>query len=410
MSGTQIPDAPPRTALLGRFGLVRMSGRDPHERHRVASPLELFFDLVFVIAVSQASQNLHHGIVEGHAASAVLAYAMVFFAVWWAWMNFTWFASAFDTDDWLYRVTTIVQMGGVLVVAAGVHDAMTEGDWATVTWGYVVMRLAMVLQWVRLAISDPRLRAVALRYAAGITVVQCLWVLRLTLPAEAQFWTFWPAMVLEVLVPVWAERARNTPWHPHHIAERYSLFVLILLGESLLASANAIIDALNSGEHIEGVVGLALAGIVLAAGVWWMYFSHEYGDRLDSARTAFGFGYAHYLLFAAVGAISAGIEVELDLLTEASEHLAPSTASLSLAVPVAAYVVVVWLILLRTRISAAASTVFLLAAAGIIACALLPVVTVVGSAICVVIAVAAIEAHRARRPAGDPAQPLLADR
>ncbi|WP_241488053.1 low temperature requirement protein A [Leucobacter japonicus] len=383
------------STLLGRFGLIRMSGRDPHERHRVASPLELFFDLVFVIAVSQASQNLHHGIVEGHVAATTLSYAMIFFAIWWAWMNFTWFASAFDTDDWLYRVTTIVQMGGVLVLAAGVHDAMAEGEWATVTWGYVIMRLAMVGQWVRLAISDPQLRSVAVRYAIGITVVQAIWVARIAFAADVQFWTFWPAMVLEVLVPVWAERARNTPWHPHHIAERYSLFVLILLGESLLASANAIIDAINEGEHIEGIVGLAAAGLVLAAGVWWMYFSHEYGDRLDSARTGFGFGYAHYLLFAAVGAISAGIEVELDLLSHASDHLNAGTASLALAVPVAVFMFVVWLILLRTRLSVTASTVFLITAVGVLASALLPVVTVVGSAACAVIAVVALETHRA---------------
>ena len=164
------------SALLQRFGLVRMSGRNPHESGRVASPLELFFDLVFVIAVSQASQSLHHGISEGDAATSVLAYAMIFFAIWWAWMNFTWFASAFDTDDWLYRVMTVVQMGGVLVLASGVHDAMAEGDWATVTWGYVIMRIAMVAQWIRLAISTRSLRAVAVRYATGIAVVQCLWV------------------------------------------------------------------------------------------------------------------------------------------------------------------------------------------------------------------------------------------
>ena len=385
------------STVLGRFGLIRMSGRDPRQQHRVASSLELFFDLVFVIAVSQASQNLHHGIVEGHAMATVLAYAMIFLAIWWASMNFTWFASAFDTDDWLYRVTTIVQMGGVLVLAAGVHDAMAEGEWATVTWGYVIMRLAMVAQWVRLAVSDPELRAVALRYAVGISVVQCIWVARIAFSSEVQFWSFLPAMLLEVLVPVWAERARNTPWHPHHIAERYSLFVLILLGESLLASANAIIDALNSGEHVDGIVGLAAAGLVLAAGVWWMYFSHEYGEQLSSASSGFAFGYAHYLLFAAVGAISAGIEVELGLLSGASEHLSAATASLSLTAPVAVFMAVVWLILLRSRLSATASVVFLLAALVTLACALLPVITIVGAATCVVVSVVTVELQRVRQ-------------
>lgn len=386
--------------IWNRIGLVRMSGRDPQERHRVASPLELFFDLVFVIAVSQASQSLHHGIVEGHGAESTLSYVMIFFAIWWAWMNFTWFASAFDTDDWLYRVTTIVQMGGVLVLAAGVHDAMVGGDWATITWGYVIMRLAMVGQWLRLALSDPEQRAVAVRYAIGISVVQAIWVARLALPPEAQFWTFWPSMVLEVLVPVWAERARNTPWHPHHVAERYSLFVLILLGESLLASANAIIDALNSGTEIDGIVGLAGAGLVLAAGVWWLYFSNEYGDSLTSARTGFAFGYAHYALFAAVGAISAGIEVELDLLANTAEHLNASAASLSLGVPVALFMMVVWAILLRRRLSIGESVLYLATAAGVLICSTLPVATVPGSAVCVVIAVVVIERQRARELVG----------
>lgn len=83
-----------------------MNPRDPRAPHRVSTPLELLFDLVFVVAVSQASITLHHEIVENHVAEGVVGYLMVFFAIWWAWMNFSWFASAFDTDDWLYRLTT----------------------------------------------------------------------------------------------------------------------------------------------------------------------------------------------------------------------------------------------------------------------------------------------------------------
>ena len=139
------------TDVLTRIGLRRMSSRNPSESHRVATPLELLFDLVFVVAVAQASQNLHHLISDHHVGQGVLSYLMVFFAIWWAWMNFTWFASAFDTDDWLYRMMTIVQMAGVLVLAAGIHAAMVDFDFLLVTWGYVIMRLAMVGQWLRAA-------------------------------------------------------------------------------------------------------------------------------------------------------------------------------------------------------------------------------------------------------------------
>ena len=87
--------------------------------HRPATSLELLFDLVFVVAIAQAASRLHHGIVAGHTGEALLSYGMVFFAVWWAWMNFTWFASGYDTDDVPYRLLVLVQLIGALILAAG---------------------------------------------------------------------------------------------------------------------------------------------------------------------------------------------------------------------------------------------------------------------------------------------------
>lgn len=383
---------------LSMPGLPRMAARDPREQHRVASSLELFFDLVFVIAVSQASQALHHELTTGDPGHAVLAYAIVFFAIWWAWMNFTWFASAFDTDDWLYRITTIVQMGGVLLLAAGVAEAMLGGQWSTVTWGYVIMRLAMVSQWVRVAISDPTQRAAALRYAGGIAAVQGVWLLRLLLPAEGQFWTFWVAAGLELLVPVWAERGRETPWHPRHIAERFSLFVLILLGESLLASANAIFGAAGGGARTTQIVMLSVAALVLAAGVWWIYFSTQSVKLLRDRRSGFVFGYAHFFLFAAVGALSAGIETELDLLTGTVAASQSILVSFALAIPVGMYMLVAWLILLRRSLPPLGSVLFLLCAAVALSSGVLPSATVLACAVAIALAVAVLE--RLRRDDG----------
>lgn len=333
------------SSLLAPVGLRRMASRDPDERHRVATPLELFFDLVFVVAVAQASQNLHHMISDDHVGEGVVAYFMVFFAVWWAWMNFTWFASAFDTDDWLYRVLTIVQMGGVLVLAAGVHDAMVEQDFLVVTWGYVIMRVAMVTQWLRAAASDPAERPTAVRFAIGIGAVQVLWIGRLFLDDTWQFFTFFVLVVAELAVPVWAEIRGRTPWHPHHIAERFGLFTLLLLGESLLASAGAIIDALGEGEHVPELLWLAGSGLVITAAIWWVYFAREQHDGLTGLRAGFVFGYWHYVIFAAVGAVSAGVEVEVDKITGHAE-VAEWVAGLSLTLPVALFLISVWALLL----------------------------------------------------------------
>ncbi|NUR89570.1 MAG: low temperature requirement protein A, partial [Nonomuraea sp.] len=210
-----------------------MVARDTGEPHRVASTLELLFDLFFVVAVSISSSELHHAISEGHAASGVVNYVAVFFAVWWAWMNYTWFASAYDTDDWLYRVMTLIQMSGVLVFAAGVPRAFEEHDWKIVYLGYVIMRIAMVTQWLRAAKDDPAGRPTAIRYAIGICVAQVAWIGLLVAPDSWWMAVFALGVVLELAVPVWAERRRRTPWHPHHIAERYGLFVIIMLGENV---------------------------------------------------------------------------------------------------------------------------------------------------------------------------------
>ena len=137
---------PASTVPPARFRLTPMQPRDPHEPGRTASSLELFFDLVFVVAVSIAAVQLHHELSEGHILDGVLAYAIIFFGIWWAWMNFTWFATSFATDDWLYRVLTIVQMGGVLVLAAGIEPVFVEHDFTVVVLAYVVMRIAMVAQ------------------------------------------------------------------------------------------------------------------------------------------------------------------------------------------------------------------------------------------------------------------------
>src|SRR3954447_3323387 len=162
-----------------------MLARATDEDHRVSTPLELLFDLTFVVAVSQAAASLAHGLGEGHTGRALLGYVLVFFAIWWAWMNFTWFASAYDADDVPYRLLTLLQMLGVLVVAAGIPAAFSDTDFTAVTIGYVVMRVAMVVQWLRAARGDAGHRRAATRYAMGILAVQVGWLLRLSLPDRA---------------------------------------------------------------------------------------------------------------------------------------------------------------------------------------------------------------------------------
>lgn len=326
--------------------LLPMRPRDPGESGRTASTLELFFDLVFVIAVSVASVELHHALTEDHVVDGLVSYAMVFFAIWWAWMNFTWFATSFAVDDWLYRVLTLVQMAGVLVLAAGVEPVFADQDFRIVIVGYVIMRVAMVAQWLRASRQAGDAHRTCLTYASGIAVVQVLWIAMLALPESVLPVAFVVLVLAELAVPVVAERSSTTPWHPHHITERYGLFTLILLGESLLGSANAVFEALHEDAELGPLLAVATLAFVTTAALWWIYFWPPHHRAITSLASSLRYGYVHYVVFAAAGALSAGIEVEIDVLTDHSK-LSDLAAAFTVTVPVALFVLGIWWIALR---------------------------------------------------------------
>jgi low temperature requirement protein LtrA len=318
--------------------MIPMRARDPAEPHRAATPLELLFDLCFVVAIAQGARGLHHAVGAGHAAEGVVTYAMVFFAIWWAWMQYTWFASSYDTDGVVYRVLVMVQIVGALALAAGVPRAFEHRDFSVMTVAYVIMRVALVWLWILVARDDVERRATARRYIIAILVCQVGWLAILALPPAWLVGAWLPLVVLELMTPVWAERTGDTLWHPHHIIERYGLLTLIVLGESVASTTLAVQAAL---DHADGgghrIVLIAGAPLIFFA-MWWIYFGHA-SRRLhaaDCASTAWAYG--HYLLFASAAAVGAGLAV-------AAEH----PAGPAVAVPVAVFLVAMWIINPRHR-------------------------------------------------------------
>jgi low temperature requirement protein LtrA len=363
--------------------------------------LELFFDLVFVVAVSIASIQLHHALTEGHVLDGLVTYGLVFFGIWWAWMNFTWFATSFDTDDWLYRVLTIVQMAGVLVLAAGIEPAFTDADYTLPILSYVVMRLAMVAQWLRASRSDASIRRTAQVYAGGIAAVQVLWLLQLTLPDVPGRITLVLLIVVEIAIPVVAQRRGTTPWHPHHITERYGLFTLILLGESLLASSNAIIEAVHDTDALGPLISIAALTFVVTAALWWIYFWPPHHRSITSFRGSLRYGYVHYFVFAAAGAFSAGIEVQIDVLTGHSE-LSDLAASFTVTIPIAVFLAGIWWIAIRDHADPLVNAVVPLAAVLVLCDPLLPV-PVTLTAVILVLVIVVLVLHP---PVSSPTSPL----
>jgi low temperature requirement protein LtrA len=325
-----------------------MSGRDPGEAHRAATPLELLFDLTFVVAFGLAGNELAHALAEQQVGSGLIAFGLAMFAVCWAWINFSWFSSAYDTDDWAFRVLTLVQMAGVLIFALGLpemFESVEAGGHVEIRMmvaGYVVMRVALVGQWLRAMRDDPVHRECAGIYAVSLIATQIGWI-ALAL-AEISFGGFFLVALVLLLVetagPVVAERRHGgTPWHPHHIAERYGLLTIITLGEVVLGTVAAMSVLAHDpalGWTTDAAIVLA-AGVGLAFGMWWTYFAIPWADILHHHRErSFFWGYGHMLIFAGIAATGAGLHVAQYNL-EGHSRLDTTGAVLTLVVPVAVF-------------------------------------------------------------------------
>jgi low temperature requirement protein LtrA len=327
-----------------RRWVVPMSGRAADEEHRAATPLELFFDLVIVVAIAVAAASLHHGIAEDHILDSIIGYVFTFFAIWWAWMSFTWFAAAYDTDDVVYRIAVFVQMAGAIIIAAGIGRAFDAGDWSLVLLGYIVMRIPLVLQWLRAAHSDPPNRVPNIRMAVGVAIMQALWVVAILLvPAEFFPIAFVVLLAGELATPILAGRGSDTAFHPEHIAERYGLLTIIVLGESVLAGATAFSSVADDAFSDLELLFLAVGALLLVFAMWWLYFERSSDDLLSSRSRAFEWGYGHYFIWAAAAAVGAGIAVGVDVLTHHAD-VDMTIAGAAVAVPVAIYLGGIWIL------------------------------------------------------------------
>jgi low temperature requirement protein LtrA len=328
-----------------------MTGRDPDEEHRGATPLELLYDLTFVVAFGIAADELAHLLAEGHWSSGLAAFGFAVFGICWAWINFSWFSSAYDTDDWAFRLATMVQMVGVVILALGlppIFDSIDAGetlDNSVGVLGYVVIRVAMVFLWLRAARQDPARQRACQTYALTIAVAQVGWVA--LIPIDLSIGAFWLAgsvlIAIELLGPVIAERGKGgTPWHAHHIAERYGLLAIIALGEGVIGTVaflSAVVE--DQGWSLDAAL-VAVAGIGLTFGMWWVYFMVPSGDLLHAHRErSFAWGYGHMFIFGSIAATGAGLHVAAYYIGDEA-HIGATATVLTVAVPVALFLLAVY--------------------------------------------------------------------
>ena len=290
--------------------VMRNLASEQRAEERSSTWLELFFDLCFVVAVAALARGLHH---EPNL-DGIVRFLGLFVPVWWSWMIFTWYGTSFDNDDVPYRVTLFVAMLSILGLAASVSRIGVDPS-AVVGFvlAYSLMRLLVAGLFVRAGRSVPaRLRPFVAYYAAGNFIGATIWLSSLLVPAPFRYALWALGLAVELLGPILAVMTLDNPritFHPRHIAERYGLFTLIVLGESVLA----VTSGTAGTDWAPAAVLTAVAGFVAAACIWWLYFDHVRSSGIElGPRPAFYWGYGHYAVYAGIAAFGVGVQLAIE--------------------------------------------------------------------------------------------------
>jgi len=270
------------------------------EDERRATWLELFFDLVFVVAVAQLSNALSADMtLEGF-----LIFCGLFVPVWWAWVGYTFYADRFDTDDVVHRLLMLAGMFAVAALASVIPDAAI-GDTSPFALAYVaVLGFVIVLNaraWLHLPAARPLLNM----YIPAFAFAAALMLASVAVEPPLRYWIWAVALAVDVGTPL-ASRARieAVPVHASHVPERIGLFTLIVLGETVLA---VVVGTESVTWNLESGLVAAL-GFVVAASFWWLYFDYLDGEMLlgRSIWSGQAYVYAHLPLMAGVIALGVG--------------------------------------------------------------------------------------------------------
>ncbi|MFM9917584.1 MAG: low temperature requirement protein A [Rhizobacter sp.] len=306
-----------------------------HESARKVTWLELFFDLIFVAAVSQLASPLK----EDYSVAGLVRFAPLFLLTWLAWTGHASYATRFDTDDVVQRGLTLVQMFTVAVMAANAKDSLDSRSSAGFVAAYGVVRLLLVAHYAR-ARRVPGARGLATRYAFGHGLAAVIWLVSGIAPLPLRYALWVVAFAIDLGTPWTAvPHSVDAPPDAAHLPERFGLFTLILLGESVVAVMHGMES--QEGWPVEAAAS-AFLGMASLFFIWWWYFDGADAaseQRVQSGRDAVRFHiwtYAHYPLCLGIVVVGVGIERTVS----AAAHAMLATAETSLAAGGAALVMV----------------------------------------------------------------------
>ncbi len=282
---------------------------------------ELFFDLAFVAAVSEVGGPLE----ADYSAAGLLRYGFLLFLIWWAWLGHTLYLNRFDTDDLVQRLLTLAQIFGVGVMAINADEALDSRSSAGFAAAYAGLRIVLAGEYLR-AMRVRRVRTFALYMALGTAGGAALWLSSALVPAPARYSLWTLAFAVEVLTPMLAARDLSAvPPDTSHLPERFGLFTIILLGESLVAVMRGM---KTQDTWSVPAASAALFGMAMAFTFWWWYFDgvDAAGERhVHTRRDGWAlhvWTYAHLPLYLGIGVAAVGMEHVIRYATTAPLHAA----------------------------------------------------------------------------------------
>ncbi|WP_188316587.1 low temperature requirement protein A [Solihabitans fulvus] len=284
-----------------RARLIRPPALRTGDAERASSWLELLFDLVFVIAVTQVGLALHGNL----SAPGFVRLAVLFVPIWWAWVGYTNYADRFDSDDVVFRLLVLAAMLGMSVVAVAIPDTFHHRSQVFAV-AYAAVRALLIVLYLRARRHVPAARPLCDATISVFVVGTALWLGSLAVPEPWRFLVWAAALLIEGATPWLARRAMAAvPYHASHLPERYGLFTLIVLGESLAA----VVFGVRGGDWRAGSMTTAVLGFGCAAALWWLYF-----DGVDRAAVGRGllarntFIYGHLIVALGLTLFGVGIK------------------------------------------------------------------------------------------------------
>jgi low temperature requirement protein LtrA len=277
---------------------LRTVEADQGERH--ATWLELFFDLVFVISIAEVVHTLE----DYRTLGGFLGTAGLFVAVWWSWVGYTVYADRFDTDDLLHRVLVLAGMLAVIAMALSVHDALHGGS-ERFALSFVAVRGVVLLLNARARRHAAPARPLLNLYLTAFSIGAALWLASVLVAEPARYVLWAVALVLELSAP-WLGRRRmeQAPVHASHLVERFGLFTLIVLGESVISVGRSAAGV----EWAPGTLAAAAGGFLAVACLWWLYFEQVDAVRIRGLLDGLIWSYSHLPLLAGLVSVAVGTE------------------------------------------------------------------------------------------------------